>query len=60
MLVGLACLVGIVIYWGSTDFAPLAGGTTLRWVIPGVTLTGLGFQAILSSFFMSILGMRRK
>ena len=28
--------------------------------VPGVTLTALGFQTILSSFFVSILGMRRK
>jgi glycosyltransferase involved in cell wall biosynthesis len=60
MVVGLVCLVAVVIYWGATDFGPLHLQTTLRWVIPGVTLTALGFQAILSSFFMSILGMRRK
>jgi hypothetical protein len=28
-------------------------------VIPGTTLTALGFQTILSSFFVSILGMKR-
>ena len=60
MLAGVACLVGVVIYWGTIDFGPLDYPTTLRWVIPGVTLTALGFQAVLSSFFMSILGMRRK
>jgi glycosyltransferase involved in cell wall biosynthesis len=60
MVIGLACLVGVVVYWGRIDFAPLDYPTTLRWVIPGVTLTALGFQAILSSFLMSILGMRRK
>ena len=60
MLAGLACLVGVVIYWGTIDFAPLDYPKTLRWVIPGVTLTTLGFQGILSSFFVSILAMRRK
>jgi hypothetical protein len=30
----------------------------MRVVIPGVTLTTLGFQTILSSFYLSILGMR--
>jgi hypothetical protein len=29
-------------------------------VVPGVTLAALGFQTILSSFFVSILGMRRR
>jgi hypothetical protein len=31
----------------------------MRWVVPGVTLTALGFQTILSSFFVSILGMKK-
>lgn len=34
--------------------------TEMRWAIPGVTLTALGFQTVLSSFFLSILGLRRK
>jgi hypothetical protein len=33
---------------------------TMRWVIPGATLTTLGFQTTLSSFFLSILGLRRR
>jgi hypothetical protein len=32
----------------------------MRWVIPGVTLTTLGFQTVLSGFFLSILGLRRR
>jgi len=32
----------------------------MRWVIPGVMLTALGFQTILSSFFASLMGMRRR
>jgi hypothetical protein len=31
----------------------------MRWVIPGVTLAAIGFQTILSSFFLSVLGMQR-
>jgi hypothetical protein len=57
---GVACLIGVVIYWGTIDFAPLDYPRTLRWVIPGVTLTTLGFQTILSSSFVSLLSMRRK
>ena len=30
---------------------------TMRWVIPGVTLTALGFQTVLSGFLVSILRM---
>lgn len=33
---------------------------TMRWIIPGVTLLTLGVQTILSSFFLSILGLRRR
>jgi len=32
----------------------------MRYVVPGVTLTALGFQTILSSFFIGIMRMRRE
>jgi hypothetical protein len=32
----------------------------MRVVVPGVTLSVLGYQTILSSFFLSLLGMRRR
>jgi hypothetical protein len=32
----------------------------MRIVIPGFALAALGFQAVLSSFFVSILGMKRR
>jgi hypothetical protein len=32
----------------------------MRVVVPGATLTALGFQTVLSSFFMSVLGLRRR
>jgi hypothetical protein len=31
----------------------------MRVVVPGATLTALGFQTLLSSFFMSVLGLKR-
>jgi hypothetical protein len=31
----------------------------MRLVVPGVILTALGFQTVVSSFLVSILGMRR-
>jgi Zn-dependent protease len=43
----------------ATGFGPLDYGRTMRWVIPGATLTALGSQTILASFFVSILGMKR-
>jgi glycosyltransferase involved in cell wall biosynthesis len=47
-------------YWRSQHFGPLDPAKTLRIVIPGVVFFTLGFQAILSSFFLSVLGMGRR
>jgi glycosyltransferase involved in cell wall biosynthesis len=60
MLGGITLLTGAVLIWASVDFGALDYSATMRWVIPGFTLTTLGFQTVLSSFFMSILGMRRR
>jgi hypothetical protein len=60
MLAGLALLAASVFQWHSAHFGDLDYEKTMRWVIPGVTLTALGFQTILSSFFLSILGLRRR
>jgi hypothetical protein len=46
--------------WLTINFGHLDYSYTMRWVIPGATLTALGFQTILSSFFVSILRMPRK
>jgi glycosyltransferase involved in cell wall biosynthesis len=59
-LAGVALLLGAVYTWYATGFGPLDYAATMRLVIPGATLTALGFQTILSSFFVSILGLRRK
>ena len=60
LLIGLALLLASVNEWRLKDFGPLNYAETMRWVIPGVTLAAFGFQTVLSSFFVSILGMRRK
>jgi glycosyltransferase involved in cell wall biosynthesis len=60
MLVGFGLLAAAVNQWRLRDFGPLDYGQTMRWVIPGFTLTTLGFQTVLSSFFMSVLGMKRR
>jgi glycosyltransferase involved in cell wall biosynthesis len=60
MLVGLAFLAIAVVEWYGRHFGNLDYERTMRWVIPGVTLTALGFQTVLSSFFFSILGLRRR
>jgi glycosyltransferase involved in cell wall biosynthesis len=60
MVGGLALLAGAINQWWAVRFGNLDYAHTMRWVIPGVTLTLLGFQTILSSFFISILEMKRK
>jgi glycosyltransferase involved in cell wall biosynthesis len=47
-------------YWRSRHFGPLDPEKTLRVVIPGLVCFTLGFQTILSSFFLSVLGMSRQ
>jgi glycosyltransferase involved in cell wall biosynthesis len=47
-------------YWRSHQFGPLDIEKTLRIVIPGLVCFTLGFQTILSSFFLSVLGMSRR
>jgi glycosyltransferase involved in cell wall biosynthesis len=59
MLIGVTLLLGAVNQWRLADFGPLDYARTMRLVVPGVTLTAMGFQTVLSSFFVSILGMRR-
>jgi glycosyltransferase involved in cell wall biosynthesis len=47
-------------YWRSHHFGPLDPEKTLRIVIPGFVALTLGTQIVLSSFFLSVLGMGRK
>jgi glycosyltransferase involved in cell wall biosynthesis len=60
LLTGLALLLGAVYEWKLVHFGHLDYAQTMRLVVPGVTLTALGFQTIFSSFFVSILGLHRK
>jgi glycosyltransferase involved in cell wall biosynthesis len=59
-LAGLILLGAGVLQWTSAHFGRLDYAVTMRWVIPGATLAALGFQTVLSSFFVSILGMKRR
>jgi glycosyltransferase involved in cell wall biosynthesis len=47
-------------YWRIRQFGPLDPEKTLRIVIPGVVCFTLGFQIVLSSFYLSVLGMSRR
>jgi glycosyltransferase involved in cell wall biosynthesis len=60
MATGAALLLVAVNEWRLAGFGDLDYVRTMRQVIPGATLTALGFQTTLSSFFLSILGLRRR
>ncbi len=57
---GIIFLVLSLISWREAGFGALSYPESLRKVIPAVTLIILGVQIIFSSFFMSILGLRRR
>jgi glycosyltransferase involved in cell wall biosynthesis len=57
---GLGLLIGGLVYWAKQGFGELSYPKSLRLVIPAVTSMILGVQIIFSSFFMSILGLKRK
>jgi glycosyltransferase involved in cell wall biosynthesis len=60
LLIGLGLLVAAILEWRNVHYQHLDYARTMRIVIPGATLTALGFQTILSSFFVSILGLHRR
>ncbi len=60
MLAGLGLLSWGVLYWRGYAYGPISYPDSLRLVIPGVTGLTLGVEIIFSSFFLSILGLRRK
>ena len=59
-LIGLSILLGTVFHWQQGGFGSLDYAVTMRWVIPGYTLVALGFQTLLYSFLISMMGLSRK
>lgn len=57
---GCAILFGVYFQWSHGGYGHLDYARTMRWVVPACTLASLGFQTILSGFFISILGLNRK
>jgi glycosyltransferase involved in cell wall biosynthesis len=52
---GIGLLLAAVNEWRLHDFGNLDYTSTMRLVVPGVTLTALGFQTLLASFFVGIM-----
>lgn len=61
----ISCILGLLLIlatfdkWRLSHFGMLNYQEGLRLMVPGVLLCTLGFQTILGSFFLSILGLRR-
>jgi hypothetical protein len=60
VLCGLAGSVYALSDWSSRSFGPLNPMRTLRMVAPAILVLALGSQIIFASFFLSVLGLRRK
>jgi glycosyltransferase involved in cell wall biosynthesis len=59
-LFGLAGSLFAVGIWGEVRFRDLDPSSTMRVIVPSVVALTLGVQIILSSFFLSVLGLRRQ
>ena len=57
---GLAGSVYAFWIWKAASFGELAPIEMLRLIVPCVTFITLGVETILSSFFLSVLGLARK
>ncbi len=60
LLIGLAMIGVAVNEWRLTGFGVQDYGRSMRWVIPGSMMIAMGFETVLASFFLSILGLRRR
>ena len=59
-LTGLGLSIFAVSDWGAHSFGPLDPTKILRLVIPAVSAMMLGSEIVLSSFFLSVLGLTKR
>ena len=57
---GVALIGRAMLLWKSAQFGGISYSESLRIVIPAVTCVTVGTQIVFSSFFLSILGLRRR
>jgi glycosyltransferase involved in cell wall biosynthesis len=60
IVVGLGLLAAVAVEWWQVNLGGLDYPHTMRLAIPGATLTAMGLHTVLGSFFVSILGLRRR
>jgi glycosyltransferase involved in cell wall biosynthesis len=60
LVVGIALAIYGFINWGSSDFGALNARDAVRLAVPAATLSVLGVETIMGSFFLSMLGLSRR
>ncbi len=60
IIFGLVTSVYAINIWGARHFGPMDYSQTMRMVIPAALFLTLGVQTVFASFFLSVLGMRRR
>jgi len=60
ILIGIVGSLLSLTIWSKTAFGTLDPSKTLRLVIPSLTCLTVGLQMVLSSFFLSVLGLKRR
>ena len=60
IVLGFTGSVAATLGWSEVDFGELNPSEVLRQVIPSVLAIALGFQIVLASFFLSVLGLKRR
>ena len=60
ILLGLGGSLQAVYQWGASQFGPLQPSVTLRTILPSMLAFMLGSQIVFSSFFLSVLGLKRR
>ena len=60
LIVGIGLAIYGFIHWGSSDFGALEARDAIRLAVPAATLSVLGFETIMGSFFLSVLGLSRR
>ena len=60
IVLGIGGMAAAFLYWRRAGFGSLEPSETMRVFIPAITACLTGSQTVLASFFLSILGLRRK
>jgi len=60
VIAGLGSVAVVFMQWQNNEYGPLDYPTTLRWVIPGITVIALGFQTVSGGFALNLLTLERK